>query len=188
MIALPTRRFTVADYHRMSETGILQPDERVELLDGEVIPMLPIGPFHSGSVDQLAELFIVLGRQRWNTRVQSSIRLDNHSEPEPDIALLRRSPDFHKGKIPTAADVYLVVEVADSWLLIDQQKKLPLYARAGIPEVWILNVPERVLEVYRTPSSTAYGEVMRAQAGEVVAPAAFPDAQIEVAELLSAGA
>lgn len=185
MIGLQSHRLTTDDYHRMGEAGILNPDTRMELLDGEIIPMLPIGPFHTGAVRRLTERFCELSRRRWTVSVQCPLLLDDHSEPEPDLALLRRHSDLYGKRTPHAADAYLVVQVADSSLDFDREIKLPLYARIGIPEVWIVNVPDKLIEVFREPNGGLYTQCERILPGDPLAPAAFPDAGIDTAELLS---
>ena len=185
MVALAqTHLFTVKEYYQMAETGILASDARVELLDGQIIDMLPIGPFHSGAGADLHAQFVLLSRSRWIVRSQSPVRLDDASEPQPDIALVKPRGNHYKKVHPKATDVILLVEVADSSVRFDREEKLPAYARAGISEYWLLNLVQRVLEVYREPSPLGvYSFSHRFSAGETVAPAAFPDAQIAVAEL-----
>ena len=184
ILAAPTYRLTVADYHRMGEAGIFAPDARVELLDGQIVEMLPIGPFHSGVGTQLQTLFAKAGSDRWLVRSQYPIRLDDGSEPQPDLALVKTREDFYRHHHPEPSDVFLLVEVADSSVLYDRQDKLPVYARAGIAEYWLVNLVEKVVEVYRAPSALGvYNSATRLQAGAKIAPAAFPDAEIAVAEL-----
>lgn len=179
------RPFTVGDYYRMAEAGVLAPDERVELIEGEVIRMNPIGPPHANSVNTGNYLFVTrLGR--WVTvHVQNPVRLGDLSEPEPDLTLVRKDRDTSHH--PGAADVALLVEVADSSLRFDRRVKLPLYARHGIVEVWILNIGERCLEVYREPTPSGYASTGRFTEGESVAPSAFPDVTFGVDELLDQG-
>src|SRR5262245_53219810 len=138
-MAIPTikHRFTVADYHRMAEAGILGEDDRVELIEGEIVDMTPIGRRHQARVDHLVELFIEgLGR-KVIVRVQGSIRLSELSEPQPDLVVLRRRADFYADADAGPADVLLIVEVSDTSLPHDRDVKVPLYARAGMPEVWL---------------------------------------------------
>jgi Uma2 family endonuclease len=185
MVALaPTHPFTVAEYYRMAETGILTPDVRVELLDGQIVDMLPIGPFHSDANSRLHEQFLIVGKGRWIVRSQSPVRLSDDSEPQPDIALVKPRVGGYAANHPQAADVFLLVEVADSSMRFDREEKLPAYARAGIVEYWLLNLVQRVVEVYRDPSPLGvYGFSKRFGTGDRVAPAAFPDAQIAVTDL-----
>ncbi len=177
-------RFSVQDYYRMAETGVLPPDARVELLDGKIIDMSPIGPFHGGVTDYLNEVFTAASKGRWRTRVQNSLRLDEHSEPQPDLVLVRPAKDFYRRRHPQPADVFLLIEISDSTLETDQEDKLPAYGRAGIPEVWLVNLNELTVEVYREPNFTGYASKTILQAGEHAKPLAFPDATVDVAELL----
>ena len=179
-------RFTVTDYYRMADLGVLRPDAQVELLDGQVFDMMPIGPFHSGVGTRLQRLFERLPEpDRWIVRCQYPIRLNGDSESLPDLALVRPREDFYTGNHPTPADVFLLVEVADSSLQFDREKKLPLYARAGIAEFWLVNLVSRNVEVYRRPDGTGgYGETFVVAGADALAPAAFPDAGLTVARLL----
>lgn len=180
-------RFTVEEYYRMGETGILAPDARVELIEGEIYDMMPVGPFHSGIGTRLHRLFERLPNpDRWLVRSQYPVRLNDGSEPQPDLALVRPRDDFYTGSHPTPADVFLLVEVADSSLSFDREKKLPLYARAGIAEFWLVNLVARNLEVYRRPNALtgSYGETFVVGIGDTLAPAVFPDAGLAVAQLL----
>jgi len=181
----PTKhRFNVKEYYRMAETGVLQPDARVELLDGEIIDMSPIGSFHGGVTNYLNEIFTAASKRRWVTAVQNPVRLDDHSEPQPDLVLLKPSPDFYRRQHPQPADVYLLIEISDSSLTTDRETKLPAYGRAGIVEVWIVNLIDQVVEVYREPHFTGYGAKTILRAGGQVAPQAFPDVIVDVAGLL----
>lgn len=183
MTMLLTHRFTVSDYLRMAESGILPADGRVELIDGEIVDMSPIGPFHSGSLSDFIEHFAAISGGRWRLLSQSPLHLGPIDMPEPDVALLRPSEHGYKKAHPVAADVFLLIEVSDSSLSFDQTVKLPLYAKHGIPEVWILNVPQRQLEVYREPQAGTYAEKSILKSG-IVAPAAFPDSGIDVGRFL----
>lgn len=186
MPATLTHRFTVDEYYHMAETGILKPGARVELIEGEIVDMMPIGPFHSGSVYRLTRIFSRLSKSRWLVASQGPLRLDKHNEPEPDLMLLRPAKDDYTSAHPGPDDVFLVIEVADSSLAHDQTTKLPLYARFGIEEVWILNVPQKQLEIYRAPNFLGYESKTILHEGKA-APARFPDAEVDVAELLSGG-
>jgi Uma2 family endonuclease len=182
MNAQVKHRFTVEDYYRMAETGVLKPGARVELLNGEIIDMSPIGPFHGGVTDYLNEVFVNASKGRWRTRVQNSLRLDEHSEPEPDLVLAK--PVAYRQRHPGPEDVFLLVEVSETSLEFDQGEKLSAYGRAGIPEVWIVNLADLTVEVYREPHFTGYGAKTVLRAGEQARPQAFPDVAVDVAELL----
>lgn len=168
----------------MAETGVLKPDARVELLNGEIIDMSPIGPFHGGVTTYLTEVFAAASMGRWRTRIQNSLWLDTHSEPQPDLVLAKPSPDFYRKRHPRPEEVYLLIEVSDSTLESDQADKLPAYGRAGIPEVWIVNLNELTVEVYREPHYTGYSSKTILRAGDQAKPQAFTDVAVDVAELL----
>ncbi len=168
----------------MAETGVLRPDARVELLDGQIIDMSPIGPLHGGLLNRLLRLFTKVSRGRYLVTVQNPLHLDEHSEPEPDLMLLRPQPGDYTDRHPAPTDVFLLIEVADTSLHYDREEKLPAYGRAGISEVWIVNALERNIEVYREPHLTGYGSVTVLRAGEQACPLAFPDVAVDVADLM----
>src|SRR5207247_3212709 len=145
---LAHRRFTVDEYYRMAETGILAEDDRVELLDGEIVEMSPIGPRHAATVTRLDHLFNRLVGDRAIVRAQNPVRLDGYSEPEPDIALVTPRADFYRAEHPTPRDILLIVEVADTSLRYDRHTKLPGYARAGVPEAWLVDLTADRVERY----------------------------------------
>ena len=154
--AFERHRWTVDEYRRMGETGTLAPDARVELIDGEIIDMAPIGPLHSGTVNQLNRL---LGEAVGATAVvgvQNPVELSNRSEPEPDLTLLRPRADFYKRALPRASDVLLAIEVADSTLAFDRDDKRSLYARHGVPEYWLVDVNGGRVLTFRDPSGDGY--------------------------------
>lgn len=168
----------------MAETGVLRPDARVELLNGEIIDMSPIGPFHGGLVKRLSRIFTLKARGRWIVSTQDPLRLDDQSEPEPDVMLLKPHADDYTSSHPQAEDVFLLIEVSDTTVEFDRTEKLPLYGRAGVAEVWIVNLNDLAIEVYREPHFTGYGSKTILTAGKKAAPLAFPDAEVDVAELL----
>jgi len=155
---LPTRhRLDVDAYYKMAETGILKRAKRVELIDGEIIDMPAIGSAHAGKVNRLASLFIRAVDDRLALiNVQSPLRLDAFNEPEPDLVVLRPRADAYEASHPGATDVLLLVEVADSSLAYDRGVKLALYAKFGIPEVWIVDTANATIEVCRDPEKGAY--------------------------------
>lgn len=158
--------FTVDDYEQMIEIGVLAEDERVELIRGEIVEMAPINLPHAVCVSRLTHFF----NKRLNTEAyvwsQNPIRLPDASRPQPDVALLKWRDDLYAGKHPTSEDVLLLIEVADSSLENDRTEKASLYAEAGIPEMWIVNLPEQVVEVYSGPTGVAYKNMRRAVRGE----------------------
>jgi Uma2 family endonuclease len=180
----PKRLISIDEYHRMAADGLFLEDDRVELLDGEIVEMTPVGDWHAGSVRRLDELFTsALGRRALVDK-QNPVRLGDWSEPEPDLALLVRREDYYTSGAPAAEDVFLIVEVADSSAGYDRMVKAPLYARQGIREVWILDLRGQVLEAFRQPSPAGYREVRRLRRGDEVAAEAFPDVRFPVSELL----
>lgn len=182
--AVRPRRFTVFEYHAMGEAGIFAPDERVELLDGEILTMPPPGPPHGGSVNRIDALL----QQRFATRAvispQNPVRLSNMSEPQPDFALLHQRNDFYSGAHATPAEVYALVEVAHSSLGYDRVRKQRAYARSGIPEYWIVNLQKSCVEVYRRPCDERYDERFVAYRGQTVHFEAFPDEPLAVDDIL----
>jgi len=162
-------RFSIKDYYRMAETGVLRPDARVELLDGKIIDVSPIGPFHGGVVGRLTRLFSKLSKDRWLVWPQNPLRLDDHSEPEPDVMLIKPAPDDYTLRHPQPADVFLLIEVSDSTLELDQMEKVPAYGRAGVVEVWIVNLQDAVIEVYREAHFAGYGSKTILRAGDQIA-------------------
>jgi len=184
MPVLTEHRFSVKAYYRMVEAGVLLPDARVELLNGRIIDMSPIGPAHGGTVKRLSRIFNANASGRWLVSTQDPLRLDDHSEPEPDVALLKPSPDDYKSRHPRPEDVFLLIEVSDSTLDYDREEKLPAYGRAGVAEVWIVDLNAAAIEVYRDPHFTGYSSKTVLGAGDQIAPLAFPDAVVDVRELL----
>jgi len=184
MPVLTKHRFTTEEYYRMGETGVIKPDARVELLDGEIIDMMPIGPFHGGVTKRLNHYFARLGKGRWLVAVQDPVHLDKHSEPQPDLMLLKPVPGDYTDRHPGPADVFLLIEVADTSLAYDCQDKLPAYGRAGISEVWIVNLEDQSVELYREPHMAGYGSTMVLRTGQKATPLAFSDVAVDVAELL----
>ena len=177
-------RFKVSEYYRMGETGVLRPDARVELLDGEIIDMSPIGPFHGGVTNHLSQIFTTTAKGRWIVTAGTPVHLDEYSEPQPDIMLVKPEADFYGRRHPEPSDVYLLIEVADSSLERDVEEKLPIYARSGIPEVWVVNLNDVTIEIYRQPDFTSYASKSVVTPGEFANPQAYPDVSIDVGDLL----
>ena len=181
VVALKRRTFTADEFERMAEAGILGEDERVELIEGEIVWMSPIGPSHAWCVNAVSDRFAAL-RDRVIVAVQNPIRLDDHEEPQPDVALIRR--DAIRGHHPRPADIVLVVEVAVSSLAVDRDVKGPMYARAGIPDYWIFDLDADRLLVLREPTPDGYRVVQVFARGQRVAPLFAPDFLVDVAEIL----
>ena len=170
----------------MAEAGILAEDERVELIDGEIITMAPIGDEHRASVDAGNRFLSRFVGDKAIVSVQNHVRLDNHHQPEPDLMLLKWRDDFYRYEAPGAEDALLLIEVSDSSLAHDREVKLALYARFNIPEVWIANIPDRVVETYRVPVDGRYTVSRVHSPGEVASPAAFEEVEIPVSEFIGA--
>ncbi|MBK5929384.1 Uma2 family endonuclease [Halochromatium salexigens] len=177
-------RLCRADYHRMAEAGIFSEDDPIELIAGELVDMPPIGDEHAGLTTQLNHLVHRSGVKDALVWVQSPLVLDEHSEPEPDLMLLRFRADYYKQAKPRAADVLLLIEVADSSLSYDRSVKRPLYAQHGIAEVWIVNLQDRVVEVNRDPDGQDYRDIWLARAGDLLQSRQVPDWTLSVSELL----
>ncbi|MBI1734215.1 MAG: Uma2 family endonuclease [Candidatus Rokubacteria bacterium] len=181
-VELKRRRFTVDDYHRMAAAGILTADDRVELLDGEIVEMAPIGPRHASITDRLARLFMLRLGTRVIVRAGGPILLARQdSEPQPDITLLRPRADFYSRAHPEPRDVFLAVEVMDTTADRDRRVKLPLYGRAELAEIWLVDAVREAVEIYRRSVSGSAPEIMRG--GERVTIAAFPDVTFAVDEI-----
>lgn len=177
-------KLDVHEYHRMGEAGILTDDDRVELIEGELVQMSPIVSGHSGTVNALTRLLVLAVGSRAMVSVKNPVRLDVHNEPQPDFALLRPRADDYRSELPAPADVLLLIEVADSSLRFDRLVKLPLYARHRIPEVWIVDLPAGAVEVCRGPTPEGYARVVREGRGASVEPEALPGLRLRVDAIL----
>jgi Uma2 family endonuclease len=178
-------KLTVDDYYRMAETGVLKLGEHVELIDGEIIDMAPIGSEHAGNTKALNLVFARAAVEGLAlVSVQDPLRLDAYNEPEPDVMLLRPRKDKYRGSHPTAADVLLLVEVSDSSLAYDRGTKLALYARFKIPEVWIVNIPAGTLEIYQNPIDEAFNSKQELKTG-TVAPELLPSLIVNLQDLFA---
>lgn len=173
-----THRFTVKDYHRMGEADIFEPDDRVELIDGEVFELAPIGVRHAACVMRLSHLVWARIGDRAIVSVQCPIQVGEFSEPQPDLSVLRPRDNFYADHHPTPPDIHLVIEVADSSLRHDLVRKAPLYVAGGIPEVWVVDLVTNTLHVTRA------GQAVQLRAGDSLAPLAFPDVVLDVAVIL----
>ncbi len=181
----PTRRrFTVDDYHRMGETGILSEDDRVELIDGEIVEMTPIGGLHAACVNELTRILVTAVGRDAIVSVQNPVRLDELHEPQPDLAVLKHREDYRHGRLPRPVDVLLLVEVADTSLPYDRRVKLPLYARARIPEVWVVDLGGAVLERYAEPREEGFAATERARGSQRLGSSAWPGLSLSVDALI----
>lgn len=181
---LMRHRLTVADYYRMGEAGIFAPEARVELIEGEIIDMAPIGTRHGSAVMRLTSLLSAAAGSRGIVSVQNPLRLSDLSEPEPDLMLLKPRDDFYADAHPTAADVLLLIEVADTSARYDREIKLPLYARHGVHEVWIVDLETRLLRMYREPAGDAYAQATATASPGVTPIAALPGIGIDLTQIL----
>jgi len=154
-VQLAKRLLSVEHYHKMGELEML-PKRGVELINGEIINMSPIGSSHAGMVDKLKDLLVLQLFGKAIVRVQSPVGIDDLSEPEPDIAIVKFRPDYYKNKHPQSKDVWVVIEVAKSSLAYDRESKLPLYAASGIPEYWIVDIQKQRIEIYQHPFGKDY--------------------------------
>ncbi len=180
----PAHRFTVAEYYAMAEAGILHEDDRVELLAGEVVQMVPIGSRHNAVVDRLNQLLVSQAGGNTIVRTQGSIRLDDHSEPQPDVTLLRPRPDFYANAHPGPGDVLLIVEVMQSSADYDRSVKIPVYARAGIPEVWLIDLDADTVEVFQSPDGALYRDLTPQLRGDAIAVPGLPGIAVPVEQIL----
>lgn len=177
------RSFSVDDYARMREAGILSEDDLVELIDGEVRAMTPIGPLHAAIVKRFNALLAPQLAGRAILSVQDPIRLNDYSEPQPDLAILRPRDDFYATKHPNAADVLLVIEVADQSLEYDRQEKIPRYADAGIAEAWLVDAASRTIEQHTQPRDGRYRNKRVAASHDVLTAEMIADVAVAVAEV-----
>ena len=180
-----SRKFTVDEYYRMAEVGILHPDERVELINGEIILMAPVGPQHLWSVNllnsSLAEL-VVEGRVI--VQIQNPIRLDDNFQPEPDVALLTPQSRANSSALPGPNDILLIIEVSDTTLAYDRDVKSRIYAQANIPETWVMNLVEDCIESFTGPGPDGYANHTIYRRGDTISPSALPDVEFSVDDLL----
>ena len=183
-VELAQRPFRVDEYDLMVDVGILKEDDRVELIDGRIVSMGPAGSRHIACVNRLTEMLVRGSAEEAIVSIQNPIRLDEYSEPQPDVALFRRRDDFYTDAIADSSDVLLLVEVADSSEDYDRDVKLPLYAQAGIPELWIVCLREDLVLVHRDPAGGAYGEVREAKRGESIGIRCLPNLMVAVDDIL----
>ena len=176
------RRFTVHDYHRMGEAGILHEDDRVELIEGEIVEMAAIGTRHFTCVNGLTRLLVRKVGDEAIVSVQNPVRLNEHTEPQPDLAVIR--PRDYRLSLPGPEDVLLLIEVSDTTLAYDRNVKLPLYSRAGIREVWIVDLSGEVIERHNDPSPDGYRSPYRARRGEKIEASALPDPALTADDVL----
>ncbi|MEB3339980.1 Uma2 family endonuclease [Okeania sp.] len=183
-VELERRQFTVKEYHTMAESGILTENDRVELISGEIVKMSPIGLRHAACVNRITKLFFRHFLERAIIHVQNPIRLNNQNELQPDLSLLQERDDFYEGKYPQPEDVFLLIEVADSSIKYDRETKMPLYAKNGISEVWLIDINQQLVEVYRQPQGNSYQNVQQFFQGDILTIEAFNDINLAVDKIL----
>ena len=179
-VQIQRRLFTVQEYHLMGEAGILGEDDWVELIEGEIVQMAAIGTRHASSVKRLIAVFSDLDRRKAIIGAQDPIQLTERTEPQPDVVLLQPRADYYATAHPVPSEVLLLVEVADSTVDNDRNIKVPIYARSGIQEVWLVDLVENCLEVYRQPGPNGYSLMLKFWRGQQVAPLAFPEFEVSV--------
>jgi len=182
-IGVERKTFSVAEYEQMISARILKEDERLELIEGEIIKMDPIGSIHVFVVNRLTSLLFEQVQKLAIVSVQNPIRLAR-SEPQPDVALLSLAAGLHPQSLPAGGEVLLVIEVSDTSAKLDQAVKIPLYARGGLRECWLVNVVEGIIEVYRGPGAASYRSVQRFGPGDILTPLALPNVHLAVDDIL----
>lgn len=184
-VKLTKRLLTSEAYQLMIQAGILTEDDRVELLHGEIIEMSPVGDLHFGTVNWLDQKLKESLIGQAIVSIKGPVRLGDHSEPEPDIAICRFNPDYYRKGKPTAKDIFLIVEVSDSTLTKDREVKLPIYAESGIPVYWIVNLQDSQVEVHSHPDGNIYKKREIYILGDSITVPSF-DLTIELDEMLGA--
>ena len=183
-LELLKRQFNVKEYNEMPRAGIFKENERLELIRGEIFKMSPVGHHYSACVNRLTQLFSQRLGDRVLVSVQNLVELDDYLEPQPDIALLAPKADFYESGHPKPADIFLIVEVADTTIKLDREVKIPLYGEDNIIEVWLVDINEQCVEVYRQPIASGYEQVQKLQRGQNLSIQRFPSINIQVDEIL----
>lgn len=184
-VEITRRLFHVEEYHRMAQAGILSEDDRVELIDGEILAMTPIGPRHNAAVNRANRGLVPIVGDRAIVQVQGSVRLGRFNEPQPDIVLLRPQADFHASRLPGPSDIFLIIEIAESLLDYAREVKTRIYAQAAVQEYWLVDLGDRLVSRYSEPREGAYQRRGQGRPGELIAPAALPHCAIPVEALLA---
>ncbi|MGD1807820.1 Uma2 family endonuclease [Dapis sp. BLCC M126] len=184
VVELQRRQFTVKEYHQMAKVGILKEDDRVELIGGEIVKMAPIGIPHAGCVRRLNRIFNKLLSGKAIVDIQNPIDLNDESEPQPDLVLLQWREDYYAEKHPQPEDILLLVEVADSTIKYDREVKIPLYAENEIYEVWLIDINQELVEVYREIVGNSYKQQQQFFRGDRLPIKAFDDVSLTVDEIL----
>lgn len=183
-VQLARKLFTTAEYHQMIAAGVFDEDERLELIDGEIVEMIPIGPRHAATVNRLNQVLMLQLANIAILSVQNPVELSDFSEPQPDLTLLKRRADFYALALPTVADVLVAIEVADTTVEKDRGAKIPSYARAGVAESWLVDLVSDRIEVYSQPSSGMYQEIRIVLRGQPVISKTIPQLQLNADDIL----
>lgn len=183
-VSITRKLFTVDDYHRMADAGVFEPEERVELIEGEIIKMSPIGHKHMVAVNRATDSLTGALRRKAIVSIQNPLRLNNYNEPQPDIVVFKWRPDFYAAKPYTLEDALLVLEMSDATVAYDTKVKVPLYAKTGVPEVWIVNLRSNAILGFRDPSGNTYKTHSTFRSGHTIAALAFPDVVFPVEDFL----
>ena len=182
-LTIPRRLLTLDEYHTIGAAGVLKEDDRIELIEGEMIEMSPIGSRHLARVNRLVRLLSQCVGDQAIISVQNPIALPPHNEPQPDLALLKPRADDYEDKLPGADDILLVIEVADTTLAYDRDAKMPIYARHGIVEAWLIDLQGQTVSIYQDPGNNGYRRLLTLARNESIAPALLPSVTIQLADL-----
>ena len=186
VMEMTRRRFCVRDFYLMDKAGVFCENDRVELIDGEIIEMAPIGSYHNGCVTTLTHIFVRVVPDGVRVQVQGAVQMDESTMFQPDLAILRPREDDYFESNPTPEDVMLVIEVSDSTVAHDRNVKIPKYAQSGVPEVWQVNLPYGFIDrfVDPDPATGRYRSVMRHSRGQTIAAMLLPNAKLDVSDIL----
>ena len=186
VMEMTRRRFCVRDFYLMDKAGVFCENDRVELIDGEIVDMAPIGSYHNSCVTTLTHIFVRAVPDGVRVQVQGAVQIDESALFQPDLTILRPREDNYIESNPTPEDTLLIIEVSDSTLAHDRNVKIPKYAQAGVPEVWQVNLPYGFIDRYTDPDTAAgrYRSVIRYSRGQRITPTLLPDVTLEVSEIL----
>ncbi len=183
-LILSTKKYTLAEYHQMIEIGILKAQDKVELIRGEIIKMSPVGLKHASCVKKINQLFAQKLGNKVILGIQDPIKLNDNSQPQPDVVLLKPKSDFYATEHPKSEDILLLIEVADTSIEYDRQIKIPLYAENNITEMWLININENIIQVYQNPQGKLYKNITNYQIDDKIDLTIFPDCEIKVKDIL----
>ena len=182
-LTIPRRLLTLDEYHTIGTAGVLKEDDRIELIEGEMIEMAPIGSRHLAKVNRLARLLSQCIGDQAIVSVQNPIALPPHNEPQPDLALLKPRADDYEGKLPSAEDILLVIEVADTTLAYDRDAKMPIYARHDIVETWLVDIQGQTVSIYQEPGKNGYRRILTPTRNESITPTQLPNVVIQLVDI-----